>query len=84
MNLSQSAPCARCDKNDCLAVVIIPAVADNLKRVEHAKQSLELACPSCHRFFSVPFRSIEYRDVTDEQLRWGFIEGRPIDPKQVH
>jgi len=84
MAICQSAACARCDKEDCAAVVIIPAVRDNLKRFEHAKQRIELICPSCHRLFSVPFRNVEYRDVTDEQLRWGFIDGRPIDPRLSH
>jgi predicted phosphoribosyltransferase len=81
MSISQSAACARCDKEDCSAVVIVPAVRDNLKRVEHAKQRFELICPACYRFFSVPFRNIEYREVTDEELTRGFIGGRPIDSK---
>ncbi len=84
MSISQSAACVCCDKGDCTAVVIIPAVRDNLKKVEHAKRQLELICPACHRFFSVPFRNVEYRDVTDEDLARGFIDGRPIDSKLVH
>ena len=83
MSISQSAACARCDKEDCSAVVIIPAVRDNLKKAEYAKQHFELICPACHRFFSFPFRNVEYRDVTDEELRWGFIDGRPIDSRLV-
>jgi hypothetical protein len=83
MAISQSAACVHCDKGDCSAVVIIPAVRDNLKTVEHAKQCVELRCPACHRFFSVPFRKVEYRDVTDEQLRSGFISQRPIDFRLV-
>lgn len=83
MSISQSAACARCDKVDCSAVVIIPAVRDNMRKVEHAKQHFELICPACHRFFSVPFRYVEYRDVTDEELTWGFIDGRPIDSRLV-
>lgn len=83
MSISQSAACVRCDKEDCSAVVIIPAVRDNLKRIEHAKQHFELTCPACHRLFSVPFRNVEYRDVTDEDLTWGFIDGRPIDSRLV-
>jgi hypothetical protein len=75
MVVSQSAACARCDKTDCLVVVIIPAVRDNLKKVEHAKQRFELTCPVCHRSFSVPFRNVEYCDVTDGQLISGFIGG---------
>ena len=84
MSISQSAACVCCDKGDCTAVVIIPAVRDNLKKVEYAKQHFELICPACHRFFSVPFRNVEYRDVTDEELARGFIDGRPIDSKLVH
>jgi predicted phosphoribosyltransferase len=83
MAISQSAACARCDKQDCSAIVIIPAVLGNLKSVEHAKECLELMCPACHRFFSVPFRNVEYRDVTDEELTRGFIDGRFIDPRWV-
>jgi len=83
MAISQSAACIRCDEQDCLAVVIIPAVRNNLKRVEHAKQRFELTCPACHRIFSVPFRNVEYRDVTDEQLISGFIGGQLIDSKLV-
>jgi hypothetical protein len=78
ISISQSATCARCNKEDCAAVVIIPAVRDNLRRVEYAKQHFELICPACHRFFSVAFRNGEYRDVTDELLRWGFIDGRLV------
>lgn len=83
MAISQSAACARCDKKDCSAIVIFPAVRDNLKRVEYTKQRFELICPACHRFFSVPFTSVEYREVTDEQLTQGFIEGRYISPRLV-
>ena len=84
MSISQSAACARCDKEDCAAIVIIPAVRAEMKKVELGKQSLELICPACHRFFSVPFGCVEYRDVTDEELTWGFIDGRPTDSRQVH
>jgi hypothetical protein len=83
MAISQSAACARCDKEDCSAVVIIPAVRDNFKKVEHAKQRFELTCPACHRFYSVPFRNVEYCDVTDGQLISGFIGGQLIDSKLV-
>ena len=83
MTFSQSAACARCGKQDCSAVVIIPAVLGTLKRVEPAKELFELMCPACHRFFSVPFRNVEYRDVTDEELRRGFIGGRSVDSRWV-
>jgi hypothetical protein len=83
MATSQTAACARCDKGDCSVVVIIPAVNDNLKRVEHAKQRFELICPACQRFFSVPFRQVEYRDVTDEQLVRGFMDGAFNNPGLV-
>ena len=83
MATSQSAACARCDKQDCAVVVIIPAISANMKRVEHAKQRLELICPACRRFFFVPFRSVEYRDVTDEQLTRGFIDGHSGDSKLI-
>jgi hypothetical protein len=75
MATSQSAACAHCNKEDCSAVVIIPAVRDNLKTVEHTKKRFKLVCPACHRFFSVPFGNVEYREVTDEQLILGFIDG---------
>jgi hypothetical protein len=71
----QSAACARCDKEDCSVVVILPALNASLKRVEHVKRCFELVCPACHRLFSVPFRKVEYRDVTDEQLSQGFMGG---------
>jgi len=83
MSPSQSAACARCDKEDCSAVVIIPAVRESLKKVEHVKRRIELVCPACHRFFSVPFVNVECRDVTDEQLTRGYIDGRPFDSKLV-
>lgn len=75
MAIAQSAACIRCDKEDCLALVIIPAVRDNLKKVEHARRRFKLTCPVCRRFFSVPFRNVEYCDVTDGQLISGFIGG---------
>lgn len=75
MAISQSAACVRCDKEGCSAVVIIPAVRNYWKKVEHAKQCFELTCPACRRFFSAPFRNVEYRDVTDDQLTWGYIGG---------
>ena len=84
MTPSQSAACARCDKVDCSAVVILPAVNDAMKRVEQSKQRLELVCPACHRFFAIPFRNVEYRDVTDEQLTQGFIDGAPANSTAVH
>jgi hypothetical protein len=65
-------------KADCAAAVIIPAVRDNQKKFEYAKQRLELICPSCHRFFFVPFGNVEIREVTDEQLTSGFIDGELI------
>ena len=83
MSTSQSAACARCDKEDCSAVVILPAVRAKMKENEHGKRSVELICPSCHRFFSVPFMKVEYRDVTDEQLTRGFIDGRSINSTLV-
>jgi len=76
MGISQSAACVRCDKEDCSAIVIIPAVRDNVKKIEHAKQRVELVCPACHRVFSVPFRDVEYYGVTDEQLTRGFFGGQ--------
>lgn len=76
MAISQSAACACCDKENCLAVVIIPALPNYLKRVEMSKQCYELVCPACHRFFSVSFRNVEDRDVTGEQLTQGFIDGQ--------
>jgi hypothetical protein len=84
MAISQSAACARCDKTDCSAVVIIPALPNYLKRVENAKQRYELVCPACHRFFSVPFRCAENRDVTDEQLTSGFIDGEFIKSRPAY
>jgi hypothetical protein len=84
MTISQSAACARCDKKDCSAVVIIPALPKFLKRVENVKQRYELVCPACHRFFSVSFRSVENRDVTDEQLTYGFIGGPAINSRLVN
>src|ERR1019366_6474380 len=63
MAIFQSAACVRCDKEECLAVVIIAAVSDSLKKVEHAKQCIELRCPAYNRVFTVPFRDVEYRDV---------------------
>ena len=83
MSLSQSAACARCDKKDCLAIVIIPAVRAEKKHFDDRKRCLELICPSCHRPFSMPITKIEYRDVTDEQLIRGFIGGRFIISKLV-
>ena len=83
MAISQSAACAHCDKEDCSAVVIIPALPSYMKRVENATQRFELICPACHRFFSVPFRNVENRDVTDDQLTSGFIDGRAINSRLV-
>jgi hypothetical protein len=73
MHSTQSAGCARCDKEDCGAVVIIPAVRNQLTRIDYSARTLELICPACHRFFSFPFREVEFHDVTDEQLANGFI-----------
>jgi hypothetical protein len=84
MAISQSAACARCDKEECSVVVILPAVNDNMKRVEHTKQRYELVCPACRRFFSIPFRNVEYLDVTDEQLTRGFIDAAPTNSKMFH
>jgi hypothetical protein len=75
MATPQTAACARCDKEDCSVDVILPALNANLKRVEHSKRCFELICPACHRFFSVPFTNVEYRQVTDEQLTQGFMGG---------
>jgi hypothetical protein len=81
MATSQFAACASCDKEDCSAIVIVPAVPAEMRKVEPSKQRVEMVCPACHRFFSVPLREVECRDVTDEQLIRGFIDGRPIDSK---
>jgi hypothetical protein len=84
MSLSQCAACARCDKEDCSAVVIIPCVPEKMKQFKPGKQSLEMVCPACHRFFSVELRRIEYRDVTDEQLTLGFMDRHFINSRSVH
>jgi len=63
--------------------VIVPAVPDSAKRFEHQKQCLEMVCPACHRFFSIPFGSIEYREVTDEQLSLGYMSGQFTDPARL-
>lgn len=73
MSLPQLAACARCDKRDCSAMVIITAVRDEMKTVEHDKLSLRLCCPACNRFFSVLFSKLEYHEVTDDELLRGFI-----------
>lgn len=75
----QSAACVCCDKQDCVAVVILPAVPHNLQRVDRATQRLELVCPACSRPFSVLLTNVDYRDVTDEQLIRGFIGRQTID-----
>ena len=53
--MSQATACARCDKKDCSVVVIIPAVPDNMKRVDHAKQRLEIVCPAAG---GAPFEAV--------------------------
>ena len=81
MRISQSAACVRCDKEDCSAIVIIPAVPVEMRKVERSKQSLELICLACNRFFSVPFKEVEHHYVTDEELLRGFIGGRFTHPR---
>lgn len=61
-------------------VVIIPSLPDRDKKYNHQEQNVEMICPACSRLFSAPIRSIEYRDVTDEQLSRGYFEGPFIDP----
>ena len=73
--MPQCAACARCNKEDCSAVVIIPAVTEKSKKFSHQEQCLYINCPSCHREFSVPLRNVEYLDVTDEQLSQGYMRG---------
>jgi hypothetical protein len=75
MEFSQSAACARCDKNDCLAIVIIPAISDDEKRLDHQTLRLEIICPACRRSFSVGTEEIDHFDVTDEQITRRFITG---------
>jgi hypothetical protein len=82
--MSQSAACARCDKQDCSSTVIIPAIPDRDKKFDTAAQSLELICPACHRLFSTPIREIKYLEVTDEQLSLGFMDGPPLSSTFVH
>ena len=78
--MSQSAACARCDKEDCATVVIIPALPDADKKFDQERQHIEIICPACKRSFSAPIRSIKHRDVTDEQLSRGYIAGPFFDP----
>ncbi len=78
--MPQSAACARCDKEDCSTIVIIPALPDRDKKFDHYNQKLEMICPACNRPFSAPIRSVEYRDVTDEQLSRGYIVGPFYNP----
>jgi hypothetical protein len=81
--MSQSAACARCDKEDCSTVVIIPALPDRDKKFDHRRQLFEIICPACNRSFLAPIRSVEYRDVTDEQLSRGYFDGLFIDPASL-
>jgi hypothetical protein len=79
----QSAACVRCDKNDCAAVVILPALPDNAKKFEADKQRLDLVCPACHRFFAVSVKDVEVCDVSDEDLNRRFFTGHFVRPGLV-
>jgi hypothetical protein len=58
-----------------LAIVIIPAVSDDEKRLDDQTLRLEMICPACERSFSVDVTELEQLDVTDEQIARRFIAG---------
>ena len=72
--MSQVAACAHCENLDCPTVVVIPAVPDTAKRFDFQNNCLEIACPVCQRPFSVAVGEIVFCDVSDDDLRTGYVE----------
>jgi hypothetical protein len=58
-----------------LAIVIIPALPDDEKRLDGQTLQLEIICPACKRSFSVNISELEQLDVTDEQIARRFVAG---------
>lgn len=71
--MSQVAACARCENLDCPTIVVIPAVPESAKRFDFDRNRLELCCPVCQQPFSVSVGEIDFRDVSDDDLRTGYV-----------
>lgn len=52
-------------------------------RIDHAEDCLNLICPACNRYFSVPCRGRFLREVSNNQLLWGFFGERFISTGEV-
>jgi hypothetical protein len=83
MAITQSAACVRCDKSDCAAVVIIPALPDTAKKFEADKRRLDVVCPACYRSFSVSVNDVAVCEVSDDDLKRGFFAGHFVRPGLV-
>jgi predicted phosphoribosyltransferase len=71
--MSQVAACAHCENLNCPTVVVIPAVPDTAKRFDFQRNCLEIACPVCQKQFSISVGEIDFRNVSDEDLRTGYL-----------
>jgi hypothetical protein len=58
---------------ECSAVAVIPAISEQAKKFDFEKNTLVLVCPACREVFSVPVQDIVFRQVTDQDLKLGYI-----------
>lgn len=71
--MRQQAACTHCDNPACRVLVVIPALSEDAKHFSRADGRLDIVCPSCQMLFSVPILRIAHYEVTDDQLKQGFI-----------
>jgi hypothetical protein len=71
--MSQVAACARCEKMDCSAVVLLPSLPDSHKKFDFSSNLLEITCPVCLHPFVISAKEIAFERVTDSDLTAGYI-----------
>jgi hypothetical protein len=71
--MSQVAACARCEKIDCSAVVLLPSLPDSRKKFDFNNNLLAITCPVCLQPFVISVREIAFENVTDSDLNAGYI-----------
>ena len=72
-NEPRSAPCVKCNKPDCGAIVIVPSVASEKRQFDRLAEILNVTCPACDRPFSVSISKLEWLEVEEDQLKGGFF-----------
>ena len=71
--MSEVAACVRCTSEVCSALVILPAIPDDGRRLDEQKGTMEIDCPVCHQPFSISFKEIFLYEVRDDDLLAGYV-----------